>query len=200
MTNTPIPNVNLVPRSWRSARLRSRYIKNWTVAAAATTVFLGLPGLYIGGNATLSDPSINAQIEQVSTQLDANRSAIPQLREQLAQLQARQQVLTLVESRIDWRDVFAQFVSVSKDRVRFIALRATGGGVDATGAIEVRVEAIAPSQTDARAFVVDVESLRLFDEVELTRTLRREIERQEVIEFEIVARISPVTTAQEPTP
>lgn len=199
MTDCTIANVNLVPNTWRSARLRTRYIKNWALAASATTLLVGLPGLYIGGNATLSDPSINAQIEQVSAQLSTNRSTIPELKKQLAQLQERQQVLALVESRIDWRDVFAQFVAVSKDRVRFVAIRATGAGVDATGPIEVQVEAIAPSQTDARAFVVAIESLKLFDEINLTRTQRREIEQQEVIEFQVVARISPASTPQEPT-
>ena len=200
MSSKTIAFVNLVPESAQLARARRLCTSRWLGAFVATCALVGLPGLYIGGNAALSDPSINAQIEQVSTQLSSNQAAIPLLQKKLSNLQEKQQVLELVKNRIDWREVFAHFVEASGDRVRFTALSATGGGVEGTEPINLRVEGIAPSQTDARAYVVAIESLKLFDSIELTRTARRDFDDQEVIEFQIIARVGVTPNETGATP
>ncbi|MFG0298404.1 MAG: PilN domain-containing protein [Phycisphaerales bacterium JB047] len=200
MSSTTIALVNLVPSEAQLARARRHCMGKWICAFAATCVLVGIPGAYIGGNAALSDPSIDAQIEHVSNQLGANEAAIPKLQARLGQLQEKEQVLELVKNRIDWRDVFAQFVVVSDDRVRFTALSALGAGVEGDQPISIQIQGIASTQTDARAFVVAVESLGLFDEIELARTARRDIDGQEVIEFQIFVRVGETPEDIEVTP
>jgi Tfp pilus assembly protein PilN len=200
MSNIYMDQVNLVPRAIRSARARYRCVVLWCGAAAAVIAVVGLPGVYIGGNAALSDPAIGAQIEQVGNQLTANQNAIPELQKQLAQLQAEQEVLDLVRNRIEWRTVFTQLVNASQSDVRFTGLIAEGGGVEGDQAISIRITGVASTQTAARSYVVALESLTLFDHLELTRTARRDINDQEVIEFEIVARVASSIVAQEVTP
>lgn len=200
MTSNSIALVNLVPSEAQQARARRRCVARWGGAFAATCVFVGIPGAYIGGNAALSDPAIDAQIEHVSSQLSVNESAIPELRQRLGQLQEKQQVLELVKNRIDWREVFGQFVEVSNDRVRFTSLSATGGGVEGDQPINIQIQGIAPTQTDARSFVVAIESLQLFDQIELARTARRDLDGQEVIEFQIFVRVGEDPVEPEVTP
>ncbi|CAN0583000.1 unnamed protein product, partial [Laminaria digitata] len=119
MKTSMIACVNLVPRSVQDSHLRSRYITRWCVGVVAVLSLVGLPGLYIGGNAVLSDPAIGTQIEQVHVQVASNRNAIPKLQQELVVLRAEQQVLDLVRNRIDWHQVFAQLMSASDGQVRF---------------------------------------------------------------------------------
>jgi len=195
MSGTPITFVNLIPVAAQKAHARRRCATRWLIAFSATSVFVGLPGLYIGGNTALSDSSIGTQIEMVSNQLSLNKATIPLLQLQLTQLQEKQEVLELVENRIDWGDIFGRFVSASSDLVRFSRLSATGGGVEGDEPIVIEIEGVASSQTDARAFVVSIESLELFDQVELARTARRDIGGHELIEFLIIVRVGEATPA-----
>ena len=189
MKTSMIAHVNLVPRAMQEAHLRARYITRWAIGVMAVLTLVGLPGLYIGGNAVLSDPAVGVQIEQVHVQVKSNRDAIPKLQQELVVLRAEQQVLDLVRNRIDWHQVFAELVSASEGQVRFTGLSAMGGGVDGSGTIEVQIEGIAATQTGVRSFVVSIESLRLFDRIELGRTSRMDIGDDEVISFQIKAEV-----------
>jgi len=200
MNTSPIVQINLVPRSIQSQRARTRCSLRWSIAVGATIVLVGLPGIYIGGNAALSDPAIGSQIELVNTQLTANESAIPLLETQLKGLQAQLEVLELVENRIDWRRVFSKLVQASGDEVRFTGISAEGGGVEGKESIKIRIDGISTTQTEARSYVVSLESLGIFDHVELTRTSRRDVNDVEVIEFEIFAAVPSRTTLEKATP
>ncbi len=84
MKTSMIAHVNLVPRAMQEAHLRARYITRWAIGVMAVLTLVGLPGLYIGGNAVLSDPAVGVQIEQVHVQVKSNRDAIPKLQQELA--------------------------------------------------------------------------------------------------------------------
>ncbi len=73
-----------------------------------------------------------------------------------------------------------------------------GGGVDGSGTIEIQIEGIAATQTGVRSFVVSIESLRLFDRIELGRTSRMDIGDDEVISFQIKAEVGAQTITGAP--
>lgn len=189
MTHGSIPTVNLVPAPVRYRRHRRRLILRWCGAIVATFFLAGLPGLYIGGNAALSDPLMGAQIDRVRGQLEINQGELPRLRTNISELEDKLRVLDLVRNRIDWRIVFDRIVSASDERVRLSGLMASGGGIEGTDPISIRIDGIATTQTATRAYVVSLESLKLFDRVELQRTSRKEIDDTEIIEFQIFADI-----------
>lgn len=189
MTHESIPLVNLVPKPVLYRRQRRRLIVRWCSAVAATFFIAGLPGLYIGGNAALSDPLMGAQIERVRNQLEINKNELPRLRSNITELEDKLRVLDLVRNRIDWRVVFDRIVSASDDRVRLTGLMASGGGIEGKEPISIRIDGIATTQTATRAYVVSLESLKLFDRVELEGTSRKEIDDIEIIEFRIFADI-----------
>lgn len=200
MSTSPIAQINLVPKSVQLKRIRSRYTLRWVVGIAATVAFVGLPGVYIGGNAALSDPAIGSQIDLVNSQLNANENAIPVLEVKLKGLQAQLEVLELVENRIDWRLVFSQLVLASGKEVRFTGISAQGGGVEGDQAIDIWIDGIATTQTAARSYVVSLEALGVFDHVELTRTARTDVGDIEVIEFQIAASVPSRTALPGATP
>lgn len=189
MTHDSIPLVNLVPKPVIYRRQRRRLIVRWCGAVAATFFVAGLPGLYIGGNAALSDPLMGAQIERVRNQLETNKTELPRLRASITELEDKLRVLNLVRNRIDWRVVFDRVVSASDDRVRLTGLMASGGGIEGKEPISIRIDGIATTQTATRAYVVSLESLKLFDRVELQRTSRKDVDEIEIIEFQIIADI-----------
>lgn len=190
MNTSPIVQINLVPQTMQMNRVRTRCALRWVCVASATIAFVGLPGVYIGGNAALSDPAIASQIALVNTQFKANESAIPLIEAQRKGLEARLEVLELVENRIDWRQVFARLVDASGDEVRFTGIRAQGGGIEGDKGINIWIDGIATSQTAARSYIVSLEALGAFDQVELTRTTRRDVNDVEVIEFQIIASVT----------
>lgn len=180
-----IPQVNLVPVALRHHRRRKRAVARWAAAVVATAVLVGIPGVYLGGNAALGDPMMDAQIERVRGQLRANQSEIPRLQGQIGALQEKRKTLDLVRNRIDWQSLFAQVVGASNEQIHFTALRAAGGGIEGTDPILIDIIGIATTQTEARSFVVGLELLGLFDHVELVQTSRQELEDQDIIEFQI---------------
>ncbi len=130
---------------------------------------------------------IGVQIDRVRSQLGANEAEIPRLQKRIAVLEEKKQTLDLVRNKISWQDLFAHIVSVSHDEIHFTSLFAEGGGVEGDEPIRVQVVGVALSQTDARSYVVELESLGVFDRVELLRTSRQELSEQDIIEFHIEA-------------
>jgi len=189
MNDQPIPFVNLIPAERVLARKSRVLTLRWVVAGVMTAFFVGLPGAYIGGSAVFSDSAISTQIEQSRNQLVTNQNAIPVLEKQLQTLLAEQEVLDLVQNRVEWPGVLGAIVDASDDQVRFISISIVGSGVEGEDPVAIQLNGIAPSQTIARAFVVRIESMGLFDQVQLTSTSRREIEQFEVVEFEISMRV-----------
>ena len=200
MTHGSIPNINLVPQSILDRRQRCRLIARWSCAVVATFFLAGLPGLYIGGNAALSDPLMGAQISRVRSQLDMNKTEVPRLQAKIGVLEDKLRVLDLVRNRIDWRVVFDRIVSVSDDRVRLSGLIASGGGIEGNEPISLRIDGIATTQTATRSYVVALESLGLFDRVELQSTNRRTIDDIEIIQFQIYADIGDLSPVEGVTP
>jgi Tfp pilus assembly protein PilN len=183
-------HVNLIPQAWITQRHQKRCIRQWVFAMVATTVLVGLPGLYIGGNAAFTDSGMSENISQANIEFEQHQQAIPLLRERLRILHSEKEVLELVENRIDWREVFGVLVDAANDEVRFTRIIANGGGVDGrengeNTPIEVVLEGLAETQTTARAFLVNIEDTGLFDDVELVETMREEINDFELIRFRI---------------
>jgi len=185
MTPSTLPHINLIPQPYLQSRQRRIWISRWSAMVVATTVLVGLPGLYIGGSAVLTDSGMHSQIQTARTDLARHQQAIPQLRQQMQQLNAQHEVLELVKDRIEWRDVFTVLANAAGDDVRFSALSATGGGIDGTTPVEITVRGLAPTQTIAREYVVRLESLKLFDRVELIGTSRRSISSTDLVGFEL---------------
>lgn len=192
-----IPYVNLIPADQIARRVRAIWVSRWVFFVGATTLFVGVPGLYIGGSAALTDSGMTGQIHEARSDYAKHQQAIPLLQSRLNLLNAKQEVLDLVKNRIDWRDVFGVLVEAAGSDVRFTSLAGEGGGVEGEMPISITVRGIAPTQTAARAFVVEIESTGHFDRVELIDTTRREIDDHELIAFEL--RITVLST-QQPEP
>ena len=187
-----VPYVNLLPLRDRRARVRRILITRWVAGIALTLAGVGIPGIYLGGNAALSDPLIGVQIDRVRSQLGTNEAEIPRLQKRIAVLEEKKQTLDLVRNKISWQDLFAHIVSASHEQIHFTSLFAEGGGVEGDEPIRIQVVGVAISQTDARSYVVELESLGLFDRVELLRTSRQELNDQEIVEFHIQAVVGEI--------
>jgi len=197
--NTTTPFVNLVPDEHIAQRQRSSLIGQWVFAAVTTAFIIGIPGVYISGSAALTDLGMSGQIEQTSQQYEQNQQAIPKLNERLGMLIAEQEVLDIVKNRIDWGRVCTMLVESAGNDVRFRRLNVSGGGVEGFDPIEIRLQCLAPSQTIARAYIVKLEKLGVFDSVELVETKREQIDEYEVIGFEIMMSTGHASEPQEPS-
>ena len=197
MTST-VPHVNLVPMRLRNQRRTQRLIWGWCGAVGVTACLVGIPSVYLGLNAKLSDSVMGGQIERVRSQLATNQSEVPRLQARIAVLEEQRQTLDLVRNRIDWESLFGHIVGVSDSQLHFTSLNATGGGVEGTDQLTVRMKGIAINQTAIRSFVVELESLGIFDKVELTNTRRDTVAEQEVVSFEISTFIGEVPVEVQP--
>ncbi len=184
--NTTTPFVNLIPDAHIAQRQRSRLVGQWVFAAISTAFMIGIPGVYIGGSAALTDSGMSGQIQTASEQYEQNQQAIPMLNTRLGLLIAEQEVLDIVKNRIDWGRVCTMLVDAADNDVRFRRLDVSGGGVEGFDPIEIRLDCLAPSQTIARAYIVELEELGVFDSVELIETRREQIDEFEVIGFQIM--------------
>jgi len=185
MKTTPQPMVNLIPQEHINHRQCAHWMSWWGVAVVSTAIVIGIPGVYIGGSAALTDSGMSDQIAEANMEYARHQQAIPILREQLRLLAAEQEVLELVENRIEWRAVFAVLIKTAQSDVRFRRISASGGGIEGDSPIQIYIEGLAPTQTIARAYVVDLEDAHIFDSVELIETTREQINELELIRFQI---------------
>jgi len=185
MMSSQIPKINLIPDEKVRQRQQAQWISRWMVVVIATTIIIGIPGLYIGGNAALTTSGMTEQIMIANVEYARHQQAIPILKEKLRLLNVEQEVFELVENRIEWRDVFTVLVNVGDNDVRFRSVSASGGGIEGDTPIQIRVDGLASSQTIARAYVVDLEKTNIFDLVELVETTREKINELDLIRFQI---------------
>jgi len=185
MSISAVPIVNLIPDKHIYQRRRAQWISRWIAVIAVTAIIVGIPGVYIGGSAVLTDSGMSIQIEQANLEYARYQQEIPVLRAQLNQLAAEQEVHDFVKNRIEWRDVFSVLVNSSNNDVRFRRISASGGGIEGDQPILISVDGIAPNQTVARAYVVDLENSAIFDSVELIETSREKFNDVELIRFRI---------------
>lgn len=189
MRHDSIPMINLVPIQRLTHRQQRRLVQRWIVAGVLTTFVVALPAVYIGGSVALSDSGMSDQIQEANLEFETHQQAIPLLQKRLAMLSAKQEVQHLIKNRIEWREVFQVLTAAAGDHVRFVRISATGGGVEGNELIEISLQCLAVSQTVARGYMVDLESTRIFDSVELVDTTREEIDDIELVRFNVMIRV-----------
>jgi len=185
MSKTTVPQVNLIPRERIELRQRKQWTAWWITTVVIVAFVIGVPGLYIGGSAALTDSGMADQIEHANMEYANHQQAIPLLRERIRVLDSEQEVYELVKNRIEWMDVFSVLVEAAGNDIRFSRLSAVGGGIEGKSPIEISIVGIAPSQTIAREFVVKLEETGVFDSVELVRTTREKVDDTELIDFQV---------------
>ncbi|MDF1808468.1 MAG: hypothetical protein P1U42_02100 [Phycisphaerales bacterium] len=188
--NSSIPFVNLIPEKRVIHRYKKMWIKRWVIGSVLTGVFVGLPGLYIGGSAVFTDSGITDQIDDAKVQYANHQQKIPLLNNQLSLLLAEKEVHDLIKNRVEWRKVFAVLVDASQEDVRFQRVSAIGGGVEGIDPIEINLEGFVESQTDARTFVVRLEEAHVFDSVSLVETMRETFGEIELVKFRVLITIT----------
>lgn len=184
--------VNLIPRDRQERRVRGLCIRRWITAVVCTAFVVGIPSMYIGGSAAFSSAGITEQIQTTNNAYESNQREIPVLRSQLSKLSAQQEVYELVGNRIEWRAVFEKLIRSSGNRVRFSNLHAIGGGVEGNEKIEIYLDGFARTQSDARSYIVDLETTRIFDSIELIDTSRQEVDGHELIQFRVLITVESV--------
>jgi|GEM_PF-5504662 len=194
--NTSVPFINLIPEKRVVVRHKKMLTKRWIIGSVLTGIFVGLPGLYIGGSAVFTDSGITEQIDDAKVQYANHQQKIPQLNEQVRLLLAEKEVHDLIKNRVEWQKVFTVLVSASEENVRFRRLSAIGGGVEGTNPIEINLEGLVESQTEARAYVVRLEQAQVFDSVSLVETMRESFGEIELVKFRILITISGTLQAE----
>ena len=189
MINDPYPQVNLIPIEQIEHRQQSRWIGRWIGAVVSTAFVIGIPGVYVGGHAVFTESGMSGQIENANLEYANYQQQIPALQSQLKIINEQSEVLALVKNRLEWRDVFKVLIDAAGNDIRFHKLSAVGGGVEGDSDIEIYLEAMAPSQTIARGYIVELENAQIFDSIELTETRRIQIEQVEIIQFHVVIKV-----------
>ncbi|MBL4699396.1 MAG: hypothetical protein JKX70_11250 [Phycisphaerales bacterium] len=189
MITDPYPQVNLIPIAQIERRQRTRWIGRWIGAVVSTAFVIGIPGVYVGGHAVFTDSGMSGQIENANLEYTNYQQQIPILQSKLMLIKEQSEVLALVKNRLEWRDVFKVLIDAAGNDVRFRRLSAVGGGVEGDSDIEIYLEAMAPSQTIARGYIVELENAQIFDSIELTETRRIQIEQVEIIRFHVVIKV-----------
>ena len=189
--STPsMPTLNLIPSEVQSKRLVRRSIRRWVGIIVCVAFFVGLPGVYIGGSAALTDSGMSYQIEQSRQKYESDQASIPVLRAKLSALEAEEDTNAIVKNRVNWSGLFDLLRNAAGEEIRFTRLSVIGGGVNGEQDIEVQIVGFSTSQTNARSYLLDLEQMGLFDFVELTDTRREMIQDHELIRFELLLKVT----------
>lgn len=182
------PIIDLLPAARRVRYARRAAVSGWIIAVILVAMLSLAPA---GAMALASSAGVagvaerTARSERTLNQLVAEK---PRLETELADLRRTDAVLRAVEDRVDWRPMLAALAEAAGS-ARF---ERTEFRLDRDAArVEVKVVALVESLTDARAFVLRIEELGVFDTVTLQSNARVGLPNTEVVRVEIIAQVSP---------
>jgi hypothetical protein len=181
-----MPVINLIPLERRIRRARRIAVSRWVGASVLVVIGAMAPAGALALTASPERADVGDRMARSERAVAQFRAEEPRLRAELADLTRTDALLRAVADRPDWRPLLHAIASASGD-ARFERVEA-GIPAENTQEVRVRLLALVESQTEARAFVLRLESLGLFDEVKLAGTGPVPLANREVIRCEISAR------------
>lgn len=162
-----IPAPNLLPHTRTIERKKQTAIRSWTFALCALTLVVVIPSAMLSIHLRSSEPADTDHVERFANDLVELRASIPSMKKQLAQLESDSRAQQLAQNRIHWPTVLDHLGSITSKLVRIHAFNAQVMSHAEVPYIEFTLQTHTRTLSEAREYLVSLESTGLFDEIEM---------------------------------
>lgn len=197
MNDVPAPN--LLPHTRTIERKKLSAIRNWSFALTTLVLLVIIPSGMFSIHLRASEPSNTDHVTRFATDLVELRSSIPSMKKELAQLEADSRAQQLAQTRIHWPTVLNHLESITSSAVRIHSFNASVMPQAETPYIEFTLQTHTRTLSEAREYLVSLESTDLFDEIEMMESRKQsgaeDAPVNSTIRTRIKAQSSPALTA-----
>ena len=171
--STPVPSPNLLPQSRITSRRRELALRHWSFAIIALVLIIAIPSAMLSIHLRSSKPTNTDHVTRFVNDLEQLQAAIPPLKKKLAQLESDSKSQQLAENRIQWISVLDLLASLTGEHVRIHSFHASIQDSNPPQRIELTIQIHTQSLSQARAFLVTLEAVGLFDDLSMLDSRRQ---------------------------
>lgn len=162
-----VPAPNLLPHTRTTERKKLSAIRTWTCVLTTLILLVVIPSAMFSIHLRASKPENTDHVARFATDLVELRASIPAMKKELAQLEADSRAQQLAQTRIHWPTVLDHLESITSNSVRIHTFNASVMSQAEIPYIEFSIQAHTRTLSEAREYLVSLESTQLFDELEM---------------------------------
>lgn len=171
-TSSQVQSPNLLPLSRINARRRDTATRNWILALVSIVVLVVMPAIAISINFRTAKPSDTGHVTRFVNDLQQLQSSLPSLKKELITLQTQAESQLRAQTRIQWTNVLTHLAATAPSHVRIHSFNAAIIENEGGQRIELSIQVYTGSLSQAREFLVILESSGVFDEVNMLDSRR----------------------------
>jgi Tfp pilus assembly protein PilN len=179
-----------------NARRRDSALQSWSLVLVATLLLIAVPSALLSINLRTSKPNDSDHVTQFVNDLQNLQNAIPPLKKKLAILEAESQSQRRSESRVQWTSVLNHLASISGNDIRIHTFNASIETNTSDPKIEFTIQIFTSSLSQAREFLVVLESTGLFDKINMLDSRRQSSAQDSLVNSTIKAQIVATPTSE----
>ncbi len=162
-----VPAPNLLPYTRTIERKKLAALRNWSFALTTLLLLIVIPSAMLSIHLRASEPANTDHVTRFASDLVELRASLPSMKKELAQLEADSRAQQIAQTRIHWPTVLNHLESITSNTVRIHSFNASVISQADVPYIEFTLQAHTRTLSQAREYLVSLESTQLFDEIEM---------------------------------
>ncbi|MFK7760297.1 MAG: hypothetical protein AB8C13_10170 [Phycisphaerales bacterium] len=163
---------NLLPSSRLSARKKFKSIYFWSTTVVTMLICVAIPAAAISVQYRSTHADNSAHIERFAGEISQTREAILPLKKSLAELEIVSADHAHAQTRIRWTSVLNTIASTTSPDIRVHNFSANISDRSQRPSIETTISIHTKTLSQAREFLVTLETVGLFDQLRMTESRR----------------------------
>lgn len=168
-----VPSPNLLPKSRSIARAKESTIRVWSLAIVASLLLIAIPAGMFSIQLRSFKPVDQQHTTKFVDDLQQVRTTLPPLKKKLAQLQESEAAQTRARTRIQWTTMLDHLGSLTSPDIRIHSFNASINATSTTPNIDIAFQFHSKSLSQAREFLVKLESTALFDKLRMVESRKQ---------------------------
>ncbi len=189
MIDCPTPSPNLLPQTRIASRLRHATLSRWSFAIVSVVILGVAPSIMMGVHLRTAKSPDQTHLTRSVSDLRELQTTLPPLKKRIAQLEEIERSQECAKTRVQWTSMLGFIDSLIIPGVRIHTLTANIQSETESQSIQVSIGFHSESLSQAREFLVVIESSGLFDELKMPDSRRISQETDSLVNSMIHAQI-----------
>jgi uncharacterized membrane-anchored protein YhcB (DUF1043 family) len=189
-----IPSPNLLPLSRISDRRRDHAFKVWLYALIVLVLLVVVPSVLMSLHLRAAKPENTEHLTRFVNDLNELQATLPMLKKQVAELESASKSQELAKLRIQWNTVLNQLAKLTTENIRIHSFDSSINRQQQSQSISLSIQIHSKTLSQAREFLVILESSQLFDSLNMADSRRTSSDPSSPIN----STINAVIIAQQP--
>ncbi len=167
-----VPSPNLLPLTRIRERKRDHAFKLWIYTLIALVILGVIPSALMSVHLRAAKPENTEHITRFVNDLNELQATLPKLKKQVAELESASKAQELAKLRIQWNTVLNQLAKLTTENIRIHSFDASINRQAQAHSINISIQIHSKTLSQAREFLVILESSELFDSLTMADSRR----------------------------